>query len=157
PLRAGPGGSFLSGAPRPRYADGMNTTRNCLPFFAATLLFCGPACDSTDAPRDKPSAAPEAATPADPPPPAPPAPAGKRVPLNPDKPLFFETLPDGKRRVLVQSEVCLREGMLEVFLCREMTKEHESILHANLDARALHAALEAAGAKPGSTVQYQPD
>lgn len=133
-------------------------TRTHFALLAAGLLFCGLACDASDAPRDKPPATAESAAPADPPP-AQPAPTvqGKRVPLNPDKTLFFETLPDGRRRVLVQSEVCLREGMLEVFLCREQTKEHESILHATLDARALHAALEAAGAKPGSTVRYQPE
>jgi hypothetical protein len=60
------------------------------------------------------------------------------------------------RRVLVPAAVCFREGLLEVFLCRKNTKEHEAILHADVDARVLHAALLAAGAKAGSTVKYEP-
>jgi hypothetical protein len=91
-----------------------------------------------------------------PPPPATPTEA-KRVALNPAKTLFFERLPDGRRRVLFESSVCLRQGMLELLLCRKQSKEHESILHADVDARAVHAALEAAGAKPGSTVRYEPE
>lgn len=61
-----------------------------------------------------------------------------------------------KRRVLVACEVCLRQGLLEQFLCRKMTKEHEAVLAADIDARQLHAALEAAGAKAGSTVRFAP-
>ena len=45
-------------------------------------------------------------------------------------------LPDNKRRVLVNAEVCLREGQLELFLCRKQTKEHEAILAADVDARS---------------------
>jgi hypothetical protein len=114
----------------------------------ATLLVSGLGCDSAD-PLQPPSA-PTATQP------APPPVAAKRVALNPDKTLFFETLPDGQRRVVVLANVCLREGMLEVFMCRKNTKEHEAILHAEVDARAIHAALEAAGLKAGHTVQYQP-
>ncbi len=75
-------------------------------------------------------------------------------PLLPDKTLYLETKPDGTRRVLVVSEVCLREGPLEVFLCRRNTKEHEAIVRTEVDARYIHAALTAAGAKPGSPVQF---
>jgi hypothetical protein len=78
-------------------------------------------------------------------------------PLNKEKLLFFEKTADGKRRVHVLAEVCLREGPLEVFLCKANTKEHESIVHADVDARAIHTALVAAGAKPGSTVKFVPD
>ena len=139
---------------------GMNTsTRTCRVLLPVCLLTCGLACDSSEPTLGKVAQAQTGGSPPstrqEPPPPLPTV-EGKRVPLNPTKTLFFETLPDGKRRVLIQSEVCLREGMLEVFLCRNQTKEHEAIVHADLDARALHAALEAAGAKPGSPVQYQP-
>jgi hypothetical protein len=41
-------------------------------------------------------------------------------------------------------------------MCRVQTKEHEAILHADVDARDIHAALEASGAKPGSPVRFQP-
>jgi hypothetical protein len=60
------------------------------------------------------------------------------------------------RRVLIAATVCLREGQLEQLLCRKQTKEHEAILAADLDARDIHTALLAAGAKPGTPVRYQP-
>lgn len=72
------------------------------------------------------------------------------------KNIFVEVLPDKKRRVVVSAEVCLREGQLELLLCRKATKEHESILTADVDARNLHAALIAAQAKPGSPVRFVP-
>jgi hypothetical protein len=71
--------------------------------------------------------------------------------------LFFERLPDGRRRVVLEAAVCLRQGGLEMLLCRKRTKEHEAILHADVDARAIHAALEACGAKPGTTVRFDPE
>ena len=77
--------------------------------------------------------------------------ASKKVPLGRD--VWFET--DGShRRVLVGAKVCLREGGLECLLCRTYSKEHESILSTDADAQVIHAGLLAAGAKPGSPVQY---
>jgi hypothetical protein len=60
------------------------------------------------------------------------------------------------RRVRVAAEVCFREGALELLLCRKNTKEHEAILSADVDARDIHKALLAAGAKAGSPVKFQP-
>ncbi|WP_162656545.1 YdjY domain-containing protein [Tuwongella immobilis] len=80
----------------------------------------------------------------------------KLTPLNPGKTLFLEKMANGKRRVWVQAVVCLREGPLEVFLCKKNTKEHEAILSADIDARDLHMALIVCGAKPGSPVQFVP-
>ena len=77
--------------------------------------------------------------------------------LNKEKTIYFEKTADSKRRVYVLAQVCLREGPLEVLLCKAGTKEHEAILNAELDARELHVALIAAGAKPGSTVKYVPE
>lgn len=81
--------------------------------------------------------------------------------LNEEKTLFLELAPDPKEpskkkpiRVLLVSEVCLREGPLEVLLCRKDTKEHEAILRTDLDARYIHAALIAAGGKPGTPVRF---
>jgi hypothetical protein len=74
--------------------------------------------------------------------------------LVPDKTLYLETRPDKSRRVLLVAEVCLREGPLEVLLCKNGTKEHEAIIRTAVDARLIHAALVAAGAKPGSPVQF---
>jgi hypothetical protein len=78
----------------------------------------------------------------------------KKIPVG--KNVFVEVLPDKKRRVLVNAEVCLREGQLELFLCRKQTKEHEAILSADVDARKIHAALNAAGATEGSPVRWAP-
>jgi hypothetical protein len=77
--------------------------------------------------------------------------ASKKVALGRD--VWFETQ-DNRRRVLVDTTICLREGGLECLLCRTHTKEHESILSTDADAQVIHAGLLAAGAKPGSTVQY---
>jgi hypothetical protein len=41
-------------------------------------------------------------------------------------------------------------------MCRKNTKEHEYILTADVDARLIHTALLAAGAKAGSPVSFQP-
>jgi hypothetical protein len=86
-----------------------------------------------------------------------PKPAGntKRALLG--KNVWIETEGD-KRRIIVSAEVCLREGQygLECLLCRQLTKEHESILAMDADARVIHAGLEAAGAKPGSPVKFNP-
>jgi len=60
------------------------------------------------------------------------------------------------RRVRIPASVSFREGALELLLCRKNTKEHEAVLHADIDARQVHAALLAAGAKSGSPVKYEP-
>ncbi len=61
-----------------------------------------------------------------------------------------------RRRVIVGAAVCLREGMygLECLLCRQHTKEHESVLSTDADGKMIHAALLACGAEPGSPVKY---
>jgi len=61
-----------------------------------------------------------------------------------------------QRRIRVNAEVCLREGLLEQLLTRKRTKEHEAILAADIDARELHAALTLAGAEAGKVVQFRP-
>lgn len=74
--------------------------------------------------------------------------------LNKEKTLYLETTKAGEKRVLFAGEVCLREGILEVLVCKKQTKEHEAILRTDLDARFIHAALLAAGAKNGKPVQW---
>jgi hypothetical protein len=91
----------------------------------------------------------------DPPEEAPPIPEEYK-PLNKAKTIFFEKKDDGTRRVHLLAEVCLREGPLEVFLCKNFTKEHEAILRADIDAREVHFALVAAGAEPGSPATFVP-
>lgn len=81
-------------------------------------------------------------------------PEGKKVKIG--KNVILQILPGDKRRVLINAEVCRREDQLEQLLCRKLTKEHEAILAADVDARHIHAALLAAKAKPGSPVQFRP-
>lgn len=91
----------------------------------------------------------------DPPEEAPPIPDAYK-PLNKGKTIFFEKQEDGTRRVHVLAEVCLREGPLEVLLCKNFTKEHEAILRADADAREIHAGLLLAGAEAGSPAKFVP-
>jgi hypothetical protein len=58
--------------------------------------------------------------------------------------------------VLVDGQVSLREGMLEMFACTRNTKEHESIVSVNTQAYLVHAALLSLGAEPGRPVQFVP-
>ena len=61
-----------------------------------------------------------------------------------------------KRRVLINAYVCFRQGQLEQLLTRKGTKEHEAIVAADVDARAIHSALILAKAEPGKPVQFRP-
>lgn len=58
--------------------------------------------------------------------------------------------------VRLQSEVVLRSGMLELLLCPKRTKEHESILAAEVVPQHFHLALLLIGAKPGRPASFQP-
>ena len=78
----------------------------------------------------------------------------KKVPVGPN--ILFEV--DGEtRKVWVSAEVCRTMGPLEQFLCRKGTKEHESVLIADIDARDLHKALILAKGEPGSPVNFRPE
>jgi hypothetical protein len=81
------------------------------------------------------------------------------VPLHPDKKsIVAEASGEGKDtkiiRVGIVTEVCLREGPLEVFLCKKGTKEHESPLRVDMDAELVHLAIIAAGGKVGTPTQF---
>jgi hypothetical protein len=58
--------------------------------------------------------------------------------------------------VIVDGNIALREGMLEMFACLRNTKEHESIVSANTRAFLVHAALVGLGADPGTPVEFAP-
>jgi hypothetical protein len=64
---------------------------------------------------------------------------------------------DKRKAVVVDGQVCLREGQLEMFACPKGTKEHESVVSLNCTAEEVHAGLLAAGAKPGKPVAFNPD
>lgn len=122
----------------------MDTSRlTRRPTLALLLALAALGCDQ-DAPPNKKEAAK----------PAPPLPAAaKKAKVGPS--VFLEVDGD-KRRVLVETVVCLRKGPLELLLTRKRTKEHEAILAFDGDARHIHAALIAAGAEPGKPVQFRP-
>ncbi|MGC1274774.1 MAG: YdjY domain-containing protein [Planctomycetaceae bacterium] len=76
------------------------------------------------------------------------------VPLNREGTVLL----DAKRKlVVVDSQVALREGMLEMLLCKKNTKEHESILAFDGKAYIVHAGLVALGIDPGGPVTFQPE
>jgi hypothetical protein len=100
-----------------------------------------PPTSPAEKPAEKPTDAPK------------PVPSKKKA-LNPAGTVSLETFEDGRRRVLVEAEVCLREGPLELLMCRKGTKEHEAILHSAAFAHEIHAALLAASAKTGNPAKY---
>ena len=64
---------------------------------------------------------------------------------------------DAKRkRIVLDGEVCLREGPLEMFACTRGTKEYESVVTVPVKAQMVHAALLVLGAKAGGPVQFLP-
>jgi hypothetical protein len=60
------------------------------------------------------------------------------------------------RRVVLKGKVVLRQGLLEMLVCKKQTKEHESILSVDAPVFVVHTALLAIGAKPGTGVRYSP-
>src|SRR5262249_39668855 len=81
------------------------------------------------------------------------APPVKKVELTQN--VFLEIQGD-TRRVILSGSVCLNKGPLELFLTRKDTKEHESIVTVDADAREVHKALLLAKANPGSPVKFVP-
>ncbi|WP_298866771.1 YdjY domain-containing protein [uncultured Gimesia sp.] len=75
------------------------------------------------------------------------------VALNKQKTVLLDV--EGKR-LLLRTQVCLQEGVLEMLCCKKQTKEHESILSIDTSAQAIHAGLLAIGAKAGSPVKFSP-
>ncbi len=61
------------------------------------------------------------------------------------------------KRLIVEGEVCLTRGLLEMFACPRDTKEHESIVAVQAKAYVIHAGLLALGAKQGRPVQFDPE
>lgn len=61
------------------------------------------------------------------------------------------------KEVILDAEVVLTEGPLELLLCPRRTKEHESILAAEVDPRSFQLALISVGAEPGSPAQIEPE
>ena len=107
----------------------------------------GPATDSA---ADSAAAGVDAKT--APAPPKLPDPKGAQR-LSKEYPIWLDK---NKKEVIVDGQIALREGMLEMFACTRNTKEHESIVSANTKAYLVHAGLLALGAEPGHPVRFQP-
>jgi hypothetical protein len=60
------------------------------------------------------------------------------------------------KQVVMQGEVCLTKGPLEMFAVTKGTKEHEAVVAVNTKAFVVHSALLAVGAQSGNTVKYEP-
>src|SRR4051812_14772648 len=92
------------------------------------------------------------------PPPDPPGPPPAAPPIDPAwKPLGRSLWFDPRdQRLILRARVALREGALEHLLCRDQTKEHESILATDAAPRAIHAGLLLTGAEPGHPVRFRP-
>jgi len=80
--------------------------------------------------------------------------AAEPVALNPQQTVLMDR---DHGRLILRGTVCLREGLLEMFLCKKQTKEHESIVTLDADASIIHAGLLALGAQPGSPVRFRPE
>lgn len=75
------------------------------------------------------------------------------VRLDPDLRIWFDRV---DKFVVLDGEVCLRQGQLEVFACPAGTKEHEAVVKVFSDAFHVHLALLRIGAVPGSPVSFDP-
>jgi hypothetical protein len=82
-----------------------------------------------------------------------PVPAGAKR-LSPRYPIWIDMK---EKAVLVDGQICLREGMLEMFACTRNTKEHEAIVSVDTKAFLVHTGLLALGAEVGHPVQFQPE
>jgi hypothetical protein len=61
-----------------------------------------------------------------------------------------------RKLVVVDGEVCLREGQLEMFACPRNTKEYEAVVVVDALPGIIHQGLVKAGAKPGSPAKFDP-
>jgi hypothetical protein len=73
--------------------------------------------------------------------------------LDPESPIWIDVV---RKQVVVEGEVCLREGSLEMFACPWYTKEHESVLSVPVRSLTVHAGLLAVGALPGKPARWTP-
>lgn len=76
------------------------------------------------------------------------------TPVNPQKSVYLDK---ADNRLLLKTRVCLREGLLEMLICKAKTKEHESILSVDTEAYVVHASLVALGAKAEHPVRFRPE
>ncbi len=75
------------------------------------------------------------------------------VRLQPDQNIWVDKK---NRTVVMDGEICLREGLLELLLCEEGGKTHESVIKVKAKPSIVRAGLEAIGAKKGKPAEFQP-
>jgi hypothetical protein len=89
---------------------------------------------------------------------APQKPAADRHPelrrLSPTDEIWIDL---AKKEVVVGGKVALREGILEVFACPELSKEHEAVVATKCPARLVHAGLLAIGLETGAPARFVPE
>jgi len=78
---------------------------------------------------------------------------GNLIPLDEQDCIWIT--PD-RKNVVMTGRVVLREGFLELLVCRVGTKEHESILSVRVKPFLVHAALLATNARQGKPMQMSP-
>ncbi len=61
-----------------------------------------------------------------------------------------------RKLVVVDGEVAMRDGGLEMFACPKGSKEHESVIAVKSNAQLVHAGLLAVGAIAGHPVRFDP-
>lgn len=71
--------------------------------------------------------------------------------LNEQKSVFLDTKGS---RLWLKTHVARDTGLLEMFLCRTGTKEHESVVAIDSPAFTIHAGLLALGLEPGTPAQF---
>jgi hypothetical protein len=133
---------------------------NVLRSGVAGFVFLGAMCAVAVLAAETPAAAPKPAAASTPSngaaPAASPAPASSTsgiIRMTKDYDLWIDPQ---RKLVIVDGQVCLREGQLEMFACPRGSKEHESIVSVNSKSQFVHAALMAIGAQPGKPVSFDP-
>lgn len=116
------------------------------------ILLAVPVAPGQEAPATDPAPATTPAVPATSP--AAEKAAEKPVPLNKQGTVLLDA-PGG--RLILKGRMCLKEGLLEMLVCKANTKEHESVFSVDSDAFVIHGGLLALGAKTGRPVQFQPE
>jgi hypothetical protein len=110
------------------------------------LLLAAPlrAADSKDEPAAKESAAEKSSLELKP----------RLIRLSKDHPIWIDPQ---RKLVVVDGEIAMREGALEMFACPKGTKEHESVIAVQSTGQLMHAGLLAVGATAGHPVRFDPE
>jgi hypothetical protein len=109
--------------------------------------------ETAPSPQSEPSSEEAAGTEPELPPPLADDPAGLQR-LHPSYPVWIDRQ---RRHVYMVGRICQRRAPLELFACLRRSKEHESVVAVDTKAYVVHAGLLAAGAEPGTPVQFVPE